>query len=417
LKNNLPSLLKQRLEYELFRMERIKQNYTIEEEAARNTLFSEIKNFTDEEFKILIKNKVLDYAYINGNIHFENRFLSNLFFYSEAFSSRRINPDLKKEKCNKLLHNSVDRLLSDASPIKYKVKAKISSTLKEDASIKGSKLKCWLPLAKNDLQQGNIKIISSSHKLLFVSGENHPSRTVYMEDIVINKPEFELEFQYDISEIKNNIDPTVVIPLKNDMSMFLCEKAPHIEFTYYLRNLAAEIVGSEKNPYLQAKRIYDWITRNIRYSFMSEYRVYENLSQFAAINMRGDCGVQALLFITLCRICGIPARWQSGWYANPINPGSHDWALFYVEPYGWLPVDCSFGGARRNNEAYREFYFGNLDAFRMIANSEFMYAFSPYKKHLRNDPYDNQTGEIETESGPVFPENLDTNIEVICNPI
>ena len=35
----------------------------------------------------------------------------------------------------------------------------------------------------------------------------------------------------------------------------------------------------------------------------------------------GDCGVFALLFITLCRIAGIPARWQSGLAVRPGRVG------------------------------------------------------------------------------------------------
>lgn len=53
--------------------------------------------------------------------------------------------------------------------------------------------------------------------------------------------------------------------------------------------------------------------------------------------------------------------------------GAHDWAQFYVEPYGWLYADPSFGGgaAREHNEARRLHYFGNLDPYRMVANTQF----------------------------------------------
>jgi hypothetical protein len=46
-------------------------------------------------------------------------------------------------------------------------------------------------------------------------------------------------------------------------------------------------------------------------------------------------------------------------------------------------------------------YFGNLDPFRMVANSEFQTEFNPVRRFMRNDPYDNQTGEIETDHGPL----------------
>ena len=68
-----------------------------------------------------------------------------------------------------------------------------------------------------------------------------------------------------------------------------------------------------------------------------------------------------------------------------------------MEPYGWLFADPSFGGGayRNKNEKRWNFYFGNLDPFRMVANSEFQYDLLPEKKFLRSDPYDNQVGEVE----------------------
>jgi hypothetical protein len=72
--------------------------------------------------------------------------------------------------------------------------------------------------------------------------------------------------------------------------------------------------------------------------------------------------------------------------------------MFYVAPYGWLYADPSFGtgAVREQNEERRQFYFGNLDPFRMVANSEFQVGFTVPKEFWRADPYDNQVGEIET---------------------
>ena len=122
--------------------------------------------------------------------------------------------------------------------------------------------------------------------------------------------------------------------------------------------------------------------------------------------------MQALLFITLCRISGIPARWQSGWFITPFHGSPHDWAEFYISPYGWLPADLSFGGARKNIEKYRTFYFGNLDAYRMIANTDIQGNFVPPKKYLRSDPVDNQRGEVETEERNIYYDEMEYYIFV-----
>ena len=95
---------------------------------------------------------------------------------------------------------------------------------------------------------------------------------------------------------------------------------------------------------------------------------------------------------------GIPARWQSGLAAEPDFCGAHDWVQFYIAPYGWLYADPSYGlaAARAGKEERRQFYFGNLDPYRMAANLAFQAPFTVPKRYWRADPYDNQVGELET---------------------
>ena len=101
---------------------------------------------------------------------------------------------------------------------------------------------------------------------------------------------------------------------------------------------------------------------------------------------------------------GVPAKWQSGLVASSQFVSPHDWAQFYVEPYGWLFADLSVGGSSWNagNMEHWDFYFGNLDPLRMIANSEFQYPLEPAKDFYRTDPYDNQCGEVEWKKGNVY---------------
>ena len=102
-------------------------------------------------------------------------------------------------------------------------------------------------------------------------------------------------------------------------------------------------------------------------------------------------------------------------YVAPEDAGIHDWAQFYVAPFGWLFADPSFGGS-----AYREgdmerwnFYFGNLDPFRMPANSEYQHDFFIPSRHLRYDPYDNQDGEAEWDDAPVPIKLMSTTHQVL----
>jgi hypothetical protein len=82
--------------------------------------------------------------------------------------------------------------------------------------------------------------------------------------------------------------------------------------------------------------------------------------------------------------------------------------MFYVAPWGWLYADPSYGGGayRRGDELLRSHYFGNLDPFRMVCATEFQQPFSPEKIFLRDDPYDNQSGEAEWEDMPLHAKDV-----------
>lgn len=138
---------------------------------------------------------------------------------------------------------------------------------------------------------------------------------------------------------------------------------------------ASEIVGSEKNPYLKAKLIYDWIVKNIRYEFPSPWGAKETY-----IKRSGDCGKYTALFCAMCIAQGIPARAVSGLFfpgpyprtysnkGHPTDPGAygcHVYAECYMPNYGWLPVDGSIGRSSGNPI----FYFGQTN-YPFLINSK-----------------------------------------------
>lgn len=195
----------------------------------------------------------------------------------------------------------------------------------------------------------------------------------------------------------------------------LSEQAPQILFTPFLRMLAAEISGDEHLPLRIARRFYDYITQKIEYAFIREYASIENIAEYCALRGKGDCGAQSLLFIALCRIAGIPAAWQSGIGAEPNDVGDHDWARFYAEPFGWLYVDCAYGNIAWHKGALSrwDFYFGNVDPYRIIVNQALQQNFDPPKAFMRADPYDNQCGEAEYTDRGVAIDGFECTREVI----
>lgn len=125
-----------------------------------------------------------------------------------------------------------------------------------------------------------------------------------------------------------------------------------------LAALAKEITGDERRILTILRMFIEWITSNIQYA-TSEVPRYPN----ETISQRlGDCDDQANLLITLCRAVGIPAFLQVGCIYIPelnesllywsghllireVGVGWHGWAMVYVPPWGWLPVDLTYVSA------------------------------------------------------------------------
>jgi transglutaminase-like putative cysteine protease len=238
--------------------------------------------------------------------------------------------------------------------------------------------------------------------------EQSPIRCLYLEQAAKkNKDtEFKVEYNYTVHGVRFEVAPTEVRPCNLDDAVLkeFTREAPHVVFTPEIRALSQKIAGDETNPYLKAKKFYDWISDNIKYSYAIEYSTIRNISDYCRSKGYGDCGQEAFLFITLCRLNGVPARWQSGWNTSPGSTTIHDWSEIYVAPYGWMPVDPYMGIfamryantlAPDQKRQVRDFYFGGLDQYRMIANCDHNQNLTPPKQTIRSDDVDFQRGELE----------------------
>ena len=397
---HLPHALRKRLEYEKIMIPLWLRAYPHDQEQALDLLRECFGEFSEDELEQLRDKDAVEWAYINGKVHYKNNFLGNLIKTRPEYENRVLDEKrlaYKRENA-KLLNGIVDRMQKEGK-LACRFHMRSQMTIDPLPGRDGQKVCVHLPLPIEYAQVKNFNIISLSHPDAIIAPSDFPQRTVCFCDVP-DRP-FQVAYTYETHMQYVNPDPEKV--LDQQPTFYTEEYAPHILFPPYLKALAAEIVGDEKNPLVKARKIYDFITTKMIYCFMRAYFTMPNVPEYGASCMKGDCGVQALLFITLCRICGIPARWQAGLEVSPLDVGSHDWAQFYIAPYGWLFADPSFGGA-----AYRmghldrwNFYFGNLDPFRLPANSEYQHDFYvPYKNH-RYDPYDNQDGEAEYEDASV----------------
>lgn len=340
----------------------------------------------------------VDYIMRNGVKYFQNAAASNIFKCHRTYLERLSDSDAAQHTASDGERMQNARIMREKGSRAFRFTIEERIEVAEHASREGERITVHLPYPNvcQSQRAEDIKFIDCSHENYYISDAVH--RTVCIDTVYRRGERFWVRFSYVNSAPYRELDADMISDAQPDF--YTEEIYPHIRFTPLVRELAEHIRGDEKNPLLLARRAYDWVTKNIKYSYMREYLYIDNIVEFAILNRRGDCGVMAALFITLCRYFGIPARFESGSSVQPGDIGSHDWATFYVAPYGWLYADPSFGGGalRRGNEQLWNHYFGNLDPFRMVANNDFQQSFDPPKRFMRIDPYDNQSGEAEFES-------------------
>lgn len=123
--------------------------------------------------------------------------------------------------------------------------------------------------------------------------------------------------------------------------------------------LARKITAGEATVLGVVTRLVGWILENVTYGNFEVPRYpYETLG-----DRRGDCDDQAILLITMLRSLGVPSLLQIGVvFSDGIDSertswdghltivqkgiGWHGWAMVYVPPWGWLPVDLTLTGSK-----------------------------------------------------------------------
>jgi len=406
-------------------IKRILLDFNKNEYEVKSYIKEYMPDFTESDFEKWKAEKQIEFKNIDG---------TDRYFHSAARNFFRLNPQarkifaekngLTKDGLNVFLENYIPKVLSEIKSTNSrttkakKIKLNYTITVPANTIPDGEMIRCWMPFPKLlDNRQFNIELKSINPGNYIISESNSPHRTVYLEKISEKDKEtvFNYELTFYASDLKYDLQKTTIKSYQNESELykkFTSEEYPHIVFTDRIRNLSQQIIGSEKNPVDKARKIYKWINDNIPWASAREYSTINNISDYCLVNRHGDCGIQSLLFITLCRYNGIPAKWQSGWMLHPGEVNLHDWAEIYFEGIGWIPVDQSFGLQDLQNEDEKWFFFGGLDAYHLVVNDDISQNFFPIKIYPRSETVDFQRGELEWRGGNLYFDKWDYNMEV-----
>ena len=406
--------------------QRLLRDFCLTEAQVRQYIEKYIPEVTDSQMCDWEARRVLECMMLDGEKRYFRNAGPNLFRIDSAcyhLKAALEPPTLGgNEKVNKEhLPEVIAAVKAQQTPIVAPKRVRITYTLTVDTNAvpAGELIRCWLPYPRSDVKrQKDVKLLRTSEADYLFSPAECLHSTLYMQKrAVAGLPTvFSETFEMTTSAEWHNLRPEDIQPYDTTSDLYrtyTAEREKHICFSPRLRELAAKLTAGEENPLLKARRIFRWVNDQFPWASAREYSTVENIPEYVLDNGHGDCGMVSLLFITLCRISGIPAHFQSGFMLHPGDWNMHDWAEIYFEGIGWVPVDQSFGIPTFARNADEEWFFlGGIDAWRMVVNQDYGMPLVPEKKYPRSETVDFQRGEVEWEGGNLYFSQWDYDMEI-----
>jgi transglutaminase-like putative cysteine protease len=393
-----------RLQKNLNDIQAVKREYTLSRDTVYERLRVKIPDLSKSDMDRWEQDHSLECYLIDGEIKYYDRCIFDLIQVNKEAAGRAKMPEGKVNDASTYPLETIaafehDSVLSKTIDVGF-------AFFEETGSLPDqTSLKAWIPYVRENKFQSDIKIVHSSIAKMILPKSDDLTSMIYFEKVIDRNNNSNAEwrkyftnpsqrwirpmknpallsdsificqfiYEYESKGYYKNVNPRDIKPYNTsdkDYQKYTEETEDNL-FTPYLRHMSKEITGKENNGYLKAKKIYEWICKNIVWT--NSKPVLGDRAEYTAKYKRGDCGDKANLFISLSRINGIPARSQGGWAVQPNeNHSQHTWAQAYFEPYGWIPVDADAGSKLiyHQDEKVKYFYFGNRTPYRLIINDD-----------------------------------------------
>ncbi len=172
-------------------------------------------------------------------------------------------------------------------------------------------------------------------------------------DMVVHAKLFDIRY-FLFSEKVGNLDE---IPA-GIRQRYLQDGAKHHIHDPYFQKIVRQVVGSEKNAYWVARKLFQYVIDHMHYELAGGWNVAPTVLKRGS----GSCSEYTFVYVALCRAAGLPARYQGSVVVRGDNASFddvfHRWAEVYLPHYGWIPVDPSGGDQTWGRDQAN--FFGHL---------------------------------------------------------
>ncbi len=206
----------------------------------------------------------------------------------------------------------------------------------------------------------NWKMVSSTNSKLYVYlPVNDGNQTI--RDIKLSKEPLEIFREKYYSYVKYKTSGGFTVSAAVHAKVRGIDKYRDIGDSIFLKKEPVLMMDKTKKftkGLSSAREVYEWVLKNIGFPksldhYLVDLTIDDKKDLIDAIEKRkAMCGGKSLLFVSMCRNLGIPARIVNGYFLkdgwtwlrnaklNKSFMDLHVWAEFYENGW-WIPVDCN----------------------------------------------------------------------------
>ena len=239
-------------------------------------------------------------------------------------------------------NSSHSDFLSKTTPKKYHVKVQVDVT---NTDTNFTSLVIVLPLAQSNLYQDISGLSINDSEILNIpeTDDKYARFSITADDLPSFYQTKSWSYEFDVTLYEINTDLTQITqeyPYNTSSNIYNWYTGTSGEFIDP-NNMIIETIGeslwNQSEGYIDyARKCYEYVASN--YNYLNPNTGLHTLSEILYAG-GGDCGNLSSIFISLLRYKGIPSRHLVT--ARP-DGSFHVWADFYMENYGWIPVDVTY---------------------------------------------------------------------------
>lgn len=206
-----------------------------------------------------------------------------------------------------------------------------------------TKMSVILPVPVSNIYQDVVGLKGSSGTVLDLDASNRYLRDIKTDGQPSSGESYTLSEEFSVTLYPMYIDMaqfTTLYPYDTESAIYkryTADKGGYIDTSNpTIRSVSDRLWGESGGEILDYARLcYEYVAANFKYLYTDT-----GINPIATIlsDGGGDCGNLASIFVNLMRAKKIPAK-----HIVTVRPdGSHHvWADFYLERYGWIPVDVN----------------------------------------------------------------------------